>query len=195
VAGDSDTGARDRLLDAAGVCFERYGVRKTTVDDVAREAGVSRATVYRHFGGRGGLIVAAYLREATATRERLRRLMDGPGPFAERLLEATVRSIESIRSGPHRELMLSGDGVLASRALAASSVVYDTSRETMAPYFDAAKAAGELRPELELDDLNEWMLRIVLSFATVAGPRPADRERIHSLLAAFLAPAIGPARH
>src|SRR5690606_25473391 len=37
------------ILQAAVECLGRYGIAKTTVDDAAREAGVARATVYRHF--------------------------------------------------------------------------------------------------------------------------------------------------
>lgn len=40
---------RDRILAATVVCLGRYGIAKTTVDDAAREAGLARATVYRHF--------------------------------------------------------------------------------------------------------------------------------------------------
>src|SRR5438874_9899399 len=46
-----------RLVDATLRCIARWGVAKTALDDVAREAGLSRATVYRLFpGGRDGLL-------------------------------------------------------------------------------------------------------------------------------------------
>jgi AcrR family transcriptional regulator len=48
-----------RVLDATMVCVTRFGVAKTTIDDVAREAGCSRATVYRYFANRPALITAA----------------------------------------------------------------------------------------------------------------------------------------
>ena len=46
-----DGTARERLVDAAEACFDRLGVASTTVEDVAREAQVSRNTVYRYFAG------------------------------------------------------------------------------------------------------------------------------------------------
>src|SRR5271169_1891586 len=50
---------RVRLADAALRCIARQGIAKTTLDDVAREAGCSRATVYRVFpGGKDGLMSA-----------------------------------------------------------------------------------------------------------------------------------------
>lgn len=51
------SGSTERLLQATFACVARYGIGKTTVEDVAREAGVSRATVYRQFpGGKDQLI-------------------------------------------------------------------------------------------------------------------------------------------
>ncbi|MBV9252708.1 MAG: helix-turn-helix transcriptional regulator, partial [Actinobacteria bacterium] len=48
-----------RILDATLRCIGRWGVAKTTLEDVAREAGCSRATVYRAVpGGKDGLIEA-----------------------------------------------------------------------------------------------------------------------------------------
>jgi AcrR family transcriptional regulator len=50
---------RERLLQATYDCVARWGLAKTTIEDAAREAGVSRATVYRYFpGGREELIAA-----------------------------------------------------------------------------------------------------------------------------------------
>lgn len=188
---DDELDARERLLDAAEACFERFGLRRTTIDDVAREAKVSRSTVYRYFDGRGDLIVAAYMRESQAVNAKVRALMEKPGPFVDRLLKATLRSIESIRSGRYLPLMLTPDGaLLASRAVTASTAFNEMSRETMRPYFDRAKADGEIRSDLVLDDLNEWMLRIAFSFAMVDSPRPRSKERISFMLETFLVPAL-----
>ncbi|HBX78186.1 MAG TPA: hypothetical protein DEG43_11095 [Acidimicrobiaceae bacterium] len=56
----------DRVLDAAEECCARWGITKTTIDDVAREAGVSRATIYRLFpGGKASIVVAGGRREVT----------------------------------------------------------------------------------------------------------------------------------
>ena len=43
--------SEDRVLDAAKRCCERWGMAKVTVDDIAAEAGISRATLYRLFPG------------------------------------------------------------------------------------------------------------------------------------------------
>jgi AcrR family transcriptional regulator len=55
---------RARILAATLVSLARYGVAKTTLDDVAKEAGCARATVYRYFGGKQELLHAAVGHEA-----------------------------------------------------------------------------------------------------------------------------------
>lgn len=56
--------AREHILAATLVCVGRYGLAKTTVDDVARVANVSRATIYRRFpGGREELVHALVVSE------------------------------------------------------------------------------------------------------------------------------------
>jgi AcrR family transcriptional regulator len=47
---DPPASALDPVLDAATRCFARHGLRRTSVQDVARELGVNRTTVYRQVG-------------------------------------------------------------------------------------------------------------------------------------------------
>jgi AcrR family transcriptional regulator len=57
--------AEDRIVDAVLDCVRRWGLAKTTADDIARAAGVSRATLYRAFpGGKDLMFDAAVRREA-----------------------------------------------------------------------------------------------------------------------------------
>ena len=55
---------RDRIMDAVVACVDRGGLAGFALEDVAAEAGVSRATIYRHFeGGRDQLVREAVTRE------------------------------------------------------------------------------------------------------------------------------------
>ena len=55
--------ASERILDAAAELFFRQGIAETSMDDVARAAGCSRATVYRYFDDREALRIAFVHRE------------------------------------------------------------------------------------------------------------------------------------
>jgi AcrR family transcriptional regulator len=88
---------RQRILEATYSCIARWGISKTTIEDAAREAGMSRATVYRHFpGGRDELIGATIAWEEIRFFSRLYdELHDAPTleevlerglPFAHRAI-------------------------------------------------------------------------------------------------------------
>lgn len=58
--------SEERVVDAMFVCVGRWGLSKTTVEDIARTAGISRATVYRLFpGGKNAIIQAGLATEVT----------------------------------------------------------------------------------------------------------------------------------
>ncbi len=52
------THPRERLLDTAGRLFYKQGIQAVGVDRLVKEAGVTRATFYRHFSSKDGLVVA-----------------------------------------------------------------------------------------------------------------------------------------
>jgi AcrR family transcriptional regulator len=61
-----------QILDAAYLCFTRHGVRRTTMDDIAREAGLSRPGVYQHVGNKEDVFrrLTERLLDAALTRSR-----------------------------------------------------------------------------------------------------------------------------
>ncbi len=65
---------RDRILDATERLLGRLGYRKTTMDDIAAEAGVGRRTIYLHFPGKEEVALATIDRIV----ERLREAAPGP---------------------------------------------------------------------------------------------------------------------
>jgi AcrR family transcriptional regulator len=60
---------RAALLEAAGECLSRYGIRKTTMVDVAARSRVAKATLYNHFRTKDDLLVA-YLEDRVSTLSR-----------------------------------------------------------------------------------------------------------------------------
>ena len=89
VRGRNQPAATDRLLQATFVCVARYGIGKTTVEDVAREAGVSRATVYRQFpGGKDQLINDTIRWESTRFFAELAAAIEHAPDFATTVEEA-----------------------------------------------------------------------------------------------------------
>jgi AcrR family transcriptional regulator len=63
----------DRILDAAAELVLRWGYRKTTIDDIARQAGVAKGTIYLHWKTREDLFLALIIREDFKFEEDLKR--------------------------------------------------------------------------------------------------------------------------
>src|SRR3954453_23628967 len=88
---------RERILEATYACGARYGLGKTTVEDAAREAGVSRATVYRHFpGGKDQLVAEVIPWEATRFFARLAGAIAGARSFPVLLEHALLFAHQAI---------------------------------------------------------------------------------------------------
>jgi AcrR family transcriptional regulator len=70
--------ARDQLLGAASELFYADGIAATGVDDVVRAAGVSKPTLYAHFGSKAELVAAVLERRHAARAAELEALDGGP---------------------------------------------------------------------------------------------------------------------
>jgi AcrR family transcriptional regulator len=191
--------ARERLVDAAERCIDRFGLAKTTLEDVAAEASVSRATIYRYFGNRDELMLEVLLRA-------LERSFDSDlddfvahaatvDELGDAVVDAAAYLLATIRANPMLQVLLRQDGAsVAATVAGASKAFFDAIADDLRPYLEPAQQAGLLRPELDLAEASEWILRAILSLLTVEGPiaRTPDDER--RFLATFLVPALVPAR-
>jgi AcrR family transcriptional regulator len=81
------TSMRDRILDATERLLGRFGYQKTTMDDVAREAGVAKRTIYMHFTGKEELALSSIDRIVERLIERLEAIASAPQEPAERVKE------------------------------------------------------------------------------------------------------------
>ena len=187
---DSDQ-ARERLIDAAEACFERYGVMKTTVEDVAGEARVSRATVYRYFEGRDELLLGVLMREGRRFLDRLAAILADEADFGIALTEGILFTIAGIRGDDKLALLFTSDAAGTTGSVAgASEAIFALTTEFMRPFIEAAATSGQLRPGLEVDEASEWMLRTVLSFLMVQGPVERDESTLRRYLTTYFLPAV-----
>jgi len=92
----------EAILDAAVVEFERHGLRRVALEDVARRAGVSRTTIYRRFAGKDELIAAVVERENVSLFADIAAELKQAGPQSNYYVEAFTLSI--LRFRRHRVL-------------------------------------------------------------------------------------------
>ncbi|WP_249357996.1 TetR/AcrR family transcriptional regulator [Nocardia cyriacigeorgica] len=95
---DAEPSAIDlAILDAARACVAEFGVRRTTLTEVARRAGVSRPTVYRRWPDTGSLVAELLVRELG---DILTTAMPTDGVVRQRLVDGIVAGAAAIRANP-----------------------------------------------------------------------------------------------
>lgn len=94
----TEDGPESRILDAALVQFERVGVKKSTIEDIARIAGVDRVTVYRRVGSRDDLVRAVFTREVTTLLAELERLASRHTDIADLIADTLVTVMRAWRT-------------------------------------------------------------------------------------------------
>jgi AcrR family transcriptional regulator len=187
-----DDEARRRLLDAAEVCYERRGVSRTTVDDIAKEASVHRTTVYRYFGTRDDVLAFVILRETAGVIDGAEQALLGDGPFGDRLLDALDSAIGAVEESRWLSVLFSPESLTMTVSVAASGAFRDRIRDVFRPHVEAAKAGGELREQLDPDAVADWLVRVAqMLLMEHLTTRPDEtRPDRRALLRDFVIPGI-----
>lgn len=182
-------GARERLLEATYACVARFGMAKTTVEDVAREAGLSRATVYRHMpGGKDQLVREVVAWEAQRFFLRLGEAVSGAPDLASMLEEALVFAHRAVEEHEVLQKVLQTEPeVLLPLLTVNANRLLHLIEAFLAPHV----AAAPLRPGVRPEDATGFLARMVLSHIPSAGCwELGDREAARELVRTQLLPGV-----
>lgn len=187
--------ARERIVDAAAACVDRFGLTKTTVEDVAQEAKVSRATIYRYFRDRDELMLEVLLAELDVSMDRpvsaFFEPLETPQDLAEAVVGVSTAVLRAIREDPKLQHLLERDGPGISATISgASRALFTQSADALVPHLTIARERGLIRADLDVGDAAEWILRSILSLLIVEGPEPHSTADERRLLEQFLIPVI-----
>jgi AcrR family transcriptional regulator len=155
-----------RVLDAAIRCVSRWGMAKTSVEDIAREAGISRATLYRLFpGGRDVLFEQAGEAELARIFGLLARDLRAAPDLRELLVTGVQQASRAIRDHDALQYLLAHEPehVLPFLAFDALDPILVLAAEFAAPF--VTPHLGPDAPEgLDLE-VAEWLTRLVIGCA------------------------------
>jgi AcrR family transcriptional regulator len=169
------------MLQATYACVARYGMAKTTVEDVAREARVSRATVYRYFpGGRDQLIADTVSWEVARFFSRLADAVAAAPDLSTLLVEGLMYAHRAIEDHEvlQKVLQTEPDRLLPSLTVAANRVLV-LIRGFLVPYLERQP----LREGLSVEEASDYLARMVLSFIGTQGATDlSDRPKVESLV-------------
>ncbi|MEY2431499.1 MAG: hypothetical protein QOC92_1224 [Acidimicrobiaceae bacterium] len=185
-----DGDVRREIFEAATACFERFGIRRTTMDDVADAASVSRKTVYNYFENKNSLISEVIEHEARRVANEARdRLALDLAP-AEQIVEAELALLDAARRSPYVHMLLGPDALtLTAEVVDHSARIMQVERDYWNPILERLRDAGHLRVN-DLVELVEWLT--FFHFVLVARPATFDgtEQRTREMLHRYLTPAI-----
>ncbi|MFD4459279.1 TetR/AcrR family transcriptional regulator [Nocardia sp. NPDC058480] len=176
---DSDS-VESRILDAALVQFGHVGVKKTTIEDIARQARVDRATVYRRIGSRDDVVGAVFAREVTRVLTDLTSLPKQHDNLDDLVADILVTVVRRWREHPlvNRLLLLEPERVLP-RLTNDSATTIALSIATTESILLEAIAAGQLVEPPNLSARTEVLCRVVHSMILAPSgvlPLSTDQE-------------------
>lgn len=179
-----------RVIDAALVCFGRWGIAKTTAEDIGREAGLSRATVYRAFpGGKAAILETVGTREISRLMERVVDATSAQDSLEDVLTEGIVVACRLLRTHPALGYLLEHEPEAVLPFLAfdrlgpALALARNGCSTTVARFVPLATA----------EELVEWATRMALSLTFLPGRVDASRpETVAAMVRNLLVPGVAP---
>ena len=177
----------ERIMAAAVERLVSEGPEGLSISAVAAASGVSRPTIYAHFGTREQLLGAALERAAKHVVSQVVEQARGAATAADYVVEVTVAARAEFRrhpamapvAFPQRESILFGGDALGPEALAMA-------RSFLGPL-------AELEPRLvpDMDEITEVCVRWLLSVLLFDSERTSTDERLRAFLHRRMVPALG----
>jgi AcrR family transcriptional regulator len=193
VGADAQDETEQAILDAAAACVLAYGVRRTSLSDVARRAGVSRPTLYRRWPDRRALVADLMTRELGAVFRRAAGQL-AAGTARERAVAQVLAVTAGLRDHPLLDKIIQVDPELLQPYIFER---LGTSQRIALVFITELIRAGQRDGSVRAGDVDAMALTVLLSVqsavlaARAAGAVvPAQRRdaELAALLERYLAP-------
>ena len=184
-----------RVLDAAYEQFCRMGIKRSSMADVARRAGVSRITVYRRFATKETLVEQVVRREFRRYFDQFAVEIQRAGSLAERVVLGFVSSLRAIR---HNRLIgglmaVEPDAVVPSMTGDGGRTLHVV-QQFVAERLRREQQAGNVAAEVDVGVVAEMMVRVSASFLVIPSHviDLDDDVRMRAVARQFLVPMLEP---
>jgi len=174
-----------RILDAAEELFAAHGFVKTTVDEIAAAAGVSKGLVYDHYASKEALLAAVWERLVDAWTEEVRKTKFTDGSIADAIGEVVRVSLEYVNATPLlRRIIALDPGSLVPGGLEGEVAFARKYRADFERVLARGVRRGELRRDLDVAHTAEviWILHFALTRELFVGSQRASRADAEQLL-------------
>lgn len=161
--------SRAHILDAALALFLDFGVKRTTMDDVARRAGVGRATVYRCHPDKNSLVQAVILRECLRSNHEIEKKLKRIRDPEKRFVEGFVTVVQTARQHALVQRLFDTESEwLLPYLTVHGSATLDWGRAHVGTHLRALQEEG-LLAGVQVDAAAELLLRLLQSLVLTPG--------------------------
>lgn len=181
---------RDPVLDAALAAFLDFGIRRTSMGEIARRAGISPATLYRRYAHKSDLVMAVGMREATREITTIDARVDTSAAPVDQLTQLYLEVSRAIRDNRllRRVLDTEPETVLPRLTLGAAPLL-EVGRGYLAGFLERLRAEGHLH-DGDLTLVVDWLTRHAHSELLTPADPPSDEE-VATFVRRHLAPFVG----
>ena len=175
----------ERIVAGARTCFERFGIQRATIGDIATAAGVSRPTVYKHFPSKQTIIDRISIIEIGKIHEELRHRRIPHANFADNLTEALTVSVLVARENSYIDWFIR-DAELRTRSQTPSGPLAAANLARWEPLLSAAIASGEIAGDLNIEDMVFWLTLSQSSLVLRMDATPIDEPQLRYYIRRFV---------
>ena len=177
----------DRILDAAAELILRWGYKKTTIDDIAKQAGVAKGTIYLHWKTREDLFLALFTREGLKLTEDMKRRI-ASDPEGSTLRGFVKHSTLALMQNSMMKALYLNDtemlGAIASREF--SSATYPQRIENYKAFLEFLRSHGQVCTDTGIREQTYILSAIWIGFLLVDRWMPdefkfSDEEMVEML--------------
>jgi AcrR family transcriptional regulator len=180
-----------QILKSARECFQRQGLRATTMEGIARAAGTSRQTVYKLFATRLDLVGAAVADRISELADDILARTWNDGSLWDAFVNRACAVVEDIRNDQELSVLLGDDSPMTLHQALWQPVVRQRGLSDWQPWLREARRAGFVRADVTDEDIYEWLQTVLTSIILRPDPDPAHQR---ALIETFLADSLRPPR-
>lgn len=174
--------AADRILDAAEQLYTQHDQASIGMNEIARAAGCSRATLYRYFENREALRIAYVHRETRRLSRAIKEQISGIDEPRKRLIASIIVTLQMVRNNP----------ALASWfAVTRPPIAGELAEQSDVITAMAAAFVSSLGPEepVVVERRARWVVRVLTSLLMFPGHDEADER---AMIEEFVVPIVTP---
>ena len=146
----------DRIVAAAYRCFDQFGIRKTTIDDIAAESGLSRPTIYRYFAGKDEIVRHISALEIRKVNDELRRRISRADTFVDLLTESLLLTTRIAAENEFVRILIETSNITA-RGANPDSTEFPEVRSVWHSLLVQGIRQGVLADDLSEEEIGAWL--------------------------------------